>query len=151
MFNRMVTFTSIENAAALENRNMDTLKSWGVMSRNRTSVGAREWILRRATTTAHVFDLPRGGGVLALFTDAAKLGDLRAEAHAARCYALTCDKIADLAESGHMLDARPVRVGGCHLEIKGADALVALRFYFEEAFSAVDLARVHEEMTGEQS
>jgi len=125
---------------------MDTLKSWIVISRNWTSVGAREWILRRATTTAHVFDLPHGGGVLVSFTDVSKRGeyDLRAEAHAARCYAQACDKIVDLAESGHMLDARPVRVGGGHLEIKGADALVVLRFYFEEAFSAIDLVRMPE-------
>jgi len=126
---------------------MDTLTSWTMTSRNQTSIGAREWILRQAMMTAHVFDLPHGGGVLAVFTDDTKRGqpDLRSEAHAARCYAQACDKIADLAESGHMLDARPVRVGGGHLEIKGADALVALRFYFEEAFSAVDLARVCEE------
>ena len=85
------------------------------------------------------------GGVLVVFTDAAavevRLQGLRAEAHAARCYALACDKIVDLAEFGHLLDARPVRVGGGHLEIKGSDALVSLRFYFENAFSAVDLAK----------
>ena len=124
----------------------ETQNSWIVISRNQTSVGARKWILRRATTTARVFDLPHGGGVLASFADHStqEERDLRAEAHAARCYAQACDKIADLAKSGHMLDARPVRVGGGHLEIKGADALVALRFYFEEAFLAVDLVRVHE-------
>lgn len=123
---------------------------WVVISHNQTSIGAWEWILRRGTLTAHVLDLPRGGGVRALFTDAAEAGkgdvcalfrDLRAEAHAARCYALACDKIADFAESGHLLDARPVHVGGGSLEINGADALVALRFYFEEAFFAVDLER----------
>ena len=124
---------------------METQKPWVVIGRNQTSVGAREWILRWETTTAHVFDLPHGGGVLVVFTDAAavevRLQGLRAEAHAARCYALACDKIVDLAEFGHLLDARPVRVGGGHLEIKGSDALVSLRFYFENAFSAVDLAK----------
>ncbi len=123
---------------------METQKLWVLISRNQTSVGAEEWVFRRETTTAHVFDLPHGGGVMALFTDAAKAGerDLRAEAHAARCYASTCDKIADLAESGHFLDARPVRVSGGHLEIKGSDAFAAMRFYFEDAFSTVALAGV---------
>jgi hypothetical protein len=111
-------------------------KSWTVISRNQTSIGAQEWILRRMTTTAHVFALP-GGGIRARFTGASETGeqtrilDLRAEAHAGRCYALVCDKIVDFFESGHDLDAKPVRVSGGSLEIMGADALVALGFYFE--------------------
>lgn len=122
---------------------METQKSWVLVSRNQTSIGSQEWIFRQETTTVHVFNLPHGGGVVAMFTDAVKVSgrDLRAEAHAARCYAQACDKIADLAESGHMLDARPVRVGGGYLEIKGSGALVALRFYFGEALVVVDVAR----------
>jgi hypothetical protein len=113
-------------------------KSWIVISRNQTSIGAQEWILRHVTTTAHVFALP-GGGVRALFTGASETGeqtrllDLRAEAHAGRCYALACDKIVDLFESGHVFDAQPVHVRGGSLEITGADALAALGFYFEGA------------------
>jgi hypothetical protein len=120
--------------------------SWVVISRNQTSIGAQEWILRRGTTTARVFALP-GGGVRGLFTGASEMGehtrllDLRAEAHAGRCYALVCDKIVDLFDSGHDLDAQPVRVSGGALEITGADALAALGFYFEGAFAAVVLGQ----------
>lgn len=101
-------------------------------------LGGREY---RANSLSQlcIFDLPRGHGVRATFMDMVEAGkvdvgplsrDLRADAHAARCYAQACDKIADLAELGQGLDARPVRVGGGLLEMEGADALAVLSFYF---------------------
>ena len=106
---------------------------WVMIDSGCTSIGARWWILRRDLMTAHVRELPGNEGVRIMFSVIDNALLLRAAAHAARCYAMACDKIADFAAASstvHQLVARPVCVSGPSLEVDGPGALAAVAPYF---------------------